>query len=48
MPTAARKRPAYPDGTSPNMISMLTARAGFSRQESDNIFRSTAVNFFAA
>jgi len=35
-----------PDGTSPNMISMLTVRAGLSRQESDNIFGSTAVNFF--
>jgi hypothetical protein len=29
------------------MISMLTARARFLRQESANIFGSTAVNFFA-
>jgi hypothetical protein len=30
------------------MISMLTAGAGFSRQESDNIFRSTVGNFIGA
>ncbi|MEO6163348.1 MAG: hypothetical protein ABIP88_04330 [Candidatus Binatia bacterium] len=36
----------HPDGTSPNTISMLTARAGLSRQDHDNILGATAADFF--
>ncbi len=36
----------HPDGTSPNTISMLEARAGLSRQDLDNLLGNTASEFF--
>jgi predicted TIM-barrel fold metal-dependent hydrolase len=36
----------HPDGTSPNTISMLTARAGLSQQDHNNILGATAADFF--
>ncbi|MGH7816744.1 MAG: amidohydrolase family protein, partial [Candidatus Binatia bacterium] len=36
----------HPDGTSPNTISMLQARAGLSHQDRDHLLGGTAAEFF--
>jgi hypothetical protein len=36
----------HPDGTSPNTIAMLKARAGLSTRDIDNLLGGTAAEFF--